>query len=128
MIGVRDWVFFDQRPITKGWDWKSDDVTFAIVPIPELFASVAIQGSASAHAGFVASIGPGALRNIRVGITRKQYAELFLVGLDLAVPLLGLGAFRVLDSFRALADIDVVGHLSVNLTAGGEIQIGRAHV
>lgn len=126
VIPIGDWTFFDARDIVKPWSGKIDETSLLKIPIPELGVVVDLRGSAGATANFTASVGPGVLRNIRIGVTSDQYdwdvwpddALFGVIG-----PAASLWTLKFdLDEFRGLADLDIRAHVGVVLGANAELK------
>ena len=129
VVRLPDWEFLEQKSFTKDWSKKLDDTSLLKIPIPDLGVRVDLSASASANAAFVASLGPGKLRNIRLGLTKTQAALLAagaLMGgaieemeLLYLLPKLAVLGF---DDLRALADLEIPASVSLHLGAIGTLK------
>jgi hypothetical protein len=125
ILGVPDWTFFDLRVLSKDWAAKLDETSLLSVPIPDLGVRLGISGEASARAFFMATLGPGSLRNIKIGLSYKQAAVLEVLalvgGLELDALAIRFGALG-LDDIRALADLDFRAGVNLGFGAYGALK------
>ncbi len=131
VISMPDWTFFDGTSIGKEWSASTGDVTLLTVPIPQLGVRVNLGGSAEASASFRAGLLPATLRNIRVGLTRRQYARLvqpmfiFPIGIfprPRPRTLQALLAFFGAEEVRALAELNVGAFVEATIRASAELR------
>jgi hypothetical protein len=127
VIRLQDWVFLDPYTMpAKEWKFGPKEATFLTVPIPELGVGVNLGGSLSASASFNAGYNEGALRNIRIGLTRSQYAATVLANPFAGViPFLSVPralALLTFNDIRGLADLELGGFVRVELNGNAALK------
>lgn len=124
IVRIPDWEFFEPRAIVKLWPITTGEHNLLTVPIPELGVRLNMTGEAGASATFLASIGPGTLRNIRLGLSKTQAA------LVEAAAVLGgpeaVAGLLLFSDFRGLADIEVKAHVGVSFSAFAKLGLAAS--
>jgi hypothetical protein len=122
IIPAPNWTFFQPKGITKHWTGGLDNTTLLTVPIPDLGVRIGLSGEASASAFFTATLGPGVLRNIQIGLSYGQAAKLAALNLLVGEPLVLdalLIRYGALGEIRALADLEFAAGVSIGFSATG---------
>jgi len=119
IIQFPDMPLFDGDKYPKDWGPSHISADFIKVPIPDLGLMIDVGGEVKGEAHFLASYGPGVLKNLKIGVTSGQAALMEMAasfGMEDA-GLVAIADFLHLDNFRASADLEIPASVSASMQA-----------